>query len=112
MPRWYKRLAAKVDKTILPDLRQIDEARMPAGWPDAVMQEPAKSYAQQYAGQRVSVPSASPAIEPPALGEGGVTKNSGRPTARATSTGGDHDDEGKPVVQPSAGEPRAADLVQ
>ena len=54
----------------------------------------------------------SPAIEPPALGEGGVTKNSGRPTARARSTGGDHDDEGKPVVQPSAGEPRAADLVQ
>ena len=49
-------LAAKVDATILPELRWIDEARMLASWSDAVMVQAATTYVKVYRGKTVNAP--------------------------------------------------------
>ena len=36
LPAWFQELARKVDSNILPNFRQVDEARMLAGWSEAV----------------------------------------------------------------------------
>ena len=56
LPAWYREMARRVDASILPDFREIDEARILAGWSAAVMRQAAQRYVQHYAGQRVSAP--------------------------------------------------------
>ena len=56
LPAWFQELARKVDSNILPNFRQIDEARMLAGWSEAVMRQSVQKYVQVYRGKTVNAP--------------------------------------------------------
>ena len=56
LPAWFQELARKVDSNILPNFRQIDEARMLAGWSEAVMRQAVQKYVQVYRGKTVNAP--------------------------------------------------------
>ena len=56
LPAWFQELARKVDSNILPNFRQVDEARMLAGWSEAVMRQAVQKYVQVYRGKTVNAP--------------------------------------------------------
>ena len=56
LPAWFQELARKVDSNILPNFRQVDEARMLAGWSEAVMRQAVQTYVQVYRGKTVNAP--------------------------------------------------------
>ena len=56
LPAWFQELARKVDSNILPNFRQVDEARMLAGWSEAVMRQSVQKYVQVYRGKTVNAP--------------------------------------------------------
>ena len=45
-----------MDSSILPDFRQVDEARMLAGWSEAVMRQAVQKYVKVYRGKTVNAP--------------------------------------------------------
>ena len=55
-PPWYRDLAAKVNQSILPEFRWIDEAQMLAGWSAPVMRKASDTYARVYGGKTVNAP--------------------------------------------------------
>ena len=56
LPAWFQELARKVDSNILPNFRQVDEARKLAGWSEAAMRQAAQKYVQVYRGKTVNAP--------------------------------------------------------
>ena len=53
LPAWFQELARKVDSNILPNFRQVDEARKLAGWSEAAMRQAVQKYVQVYRGKTV-----------------------------------------------------------
>ena len=56
LPAWFQELARKVDSNILPNFRQVDEARKLAGWSEAAMRQAVQKYVQVYRGKTVNAP--------------------------------------------------------